>query len=100
MLEGNSSQCCALYDSIPAASGLDLASERLEALKSGPVLHINLLVGAPLGCDEGVVDIVYDVALPEGDYRSFGLRNVLSPHAATDIPCFQIYLLHQPMRRR
>lgn len=83
------------YGSIPAASSLDLASERLEALKSRPVLHVYFLVSAPLGCDKGVVDIVYDVALPEGDDWSLGLWNILSPHAAADIPCFQIDLLHQ-----
>lgn len=59
------------------------------------MLHINLFVCTPLRRDEGVVDIIYDVTLPEGDYRSLGLRYILSSHAATHIPAFEIDLLHQ-----
>ena len=55
---------------------------------------IDLLVSSPFCCDEGVVCIVNDVTLPESDNRSFSLWHIVSSHAATHIPCFQVDFLH------
>lgn len=77
----------------PAPSSLDLSPERLKPLKFWPMLDINLLVCSPLGCDEAVIDIIYDIALPKGEYRGLGLGHILSPHAATHIPRLLIDLL-------
>ena len=59
------------------------------------MLDINLFVRTPFGRDEAVIDVIYDVTLPEGQYWGLGLRHILSPHAATYITCLLVDLLKQ-----
>lgn len=87
---------CTVLGGIPSPSSLNLSPERFKTIKIRPMPHINLFVCTPLGCYEGVVDIIYDVTLPEGEYRGLGLRHILGPHTATNIPRLQVDILHQP----
>ena len=80
---------------IPATRAVHFPPQGQEAIKPGPMAHINLLVSTPLGCDERMVDIVYNVTFPKGDHWCFSLRHIVSSHAATDIACVQIHFLQQ-----
>ena len=57
------------------------------------MFDINLLVSAPLACDEGMIHIVNYVPFPKGNYWRLCLGYILCSHATTDIASFQVDFL-------
>ena len=84
---------CGWWKLSPATRALNPFPEWLKPIELWPVFDINLLVSAPLACDEGMIHIVNYVPFPKGNHWRLCLRYILCSHATTDIACFQIDFL-------
>ena len=76
-----------MVDDTPASLCDHMQPQGLKRGKLAPVLDVTMLRGAPLGCHEGVVGVVDDLALPESDHGSLPLRQVPRAAAANPALC-------------